>query len=211
VVLPEGAGRDVGLVASGRIEGLGLDEGDVVSSEGTEDVFEERRADPWFRWSCRAAIQRISAARDDRYSTTAKPTTPSSLVMTQPWCASRSLAILSGTSSVKKSGSPRTIVWRGTRSSGRRAVRAWRCMVAQRAQQGIEPLRSVNDPARSRRKARRRDLTRARWVAGRLPTDISQEGPARQRVLESRDLRAANPADSAYADQWSAGMTRFRH
>ena len=45
-LLPEGAGRDVGLVVSGRIEGLGLDEGDLVSSKSTQDVFEERRADP---------------------------------------------------------------------------------------------------------------------------------------------------------------------
>ena len=46
VVLPEGAGRDVGLVFSGRIEALGLDEGNVVRSKSAEDVFEERRANP---------------------------------------------------------------------------------------------------------------------------------------------------------------------
>ena len=118
VVLPECAGRDVGLVVSGRIEGLGFDEGDVVAARASRTCSRSVAPTPWFRWSRRTAIQRISAARDDRYSTTAKPTTPSFLVMTQPWCASRSLAIYVGTSSVKKSGSPRTIVWHASRSSG---------------------------------------------------------------------------------------------
>ena len=144
---------------------------------------------PWFRGSCRSAIQRISAAREDRYSTTAKPTTPWSLAMTKPWCCVEVVGDLVGHIIGEEIGQPANDRLACLRSSGRQAVRAWRCMVAQRALQGIEPLRSANDPARSRRRARRRDLTRARHA---ILSHVFQT-PSRERVEFSTRFADQSP------------------